>query len=153
MCYQCPWVPNFTPFRSTTSSFRDTGHFETSALNDPKLTLNPARWNYPIYVYLVSLIPKFHPASLFGQPFSRYSHFETSAPNDLKMNLNTTRPCVPHIYVTSIHESQSLLQSDLRQAILEIQAILRQLHRMTSNWNPNWTLTLNPTRSNYPIYV
>ncbi len=46
----CTWVPIFTPFRSMTSPFRDTGHFETSALNDPKLTLKPKRSNYPIYV-------------------------------------------------------------------------------------------------------
>ena len=32
-----------TPFRSTASPFRVTDHFETSALNDPQMTLNPTR--------------------------------------------------------------------------------------------------------------
>ncbi len=40
--YMVHWCrnPNFDEFRSTTSLFRVTGHFETSALNDPKMTLN-----------------------------------------------------------------------------------------------------------------
>ncbi len=43
-------VTNFTPIRSMTSRFRDTGHSETSAPNGPKLTLKHTRSNYPIYV-------------------------------------------------------------------------------------------------------
>ncbi len=44
---QPPRVPNITPFHSTTSHFRVTGHFETSALNDPKMTLNTKRLKVP----------------------------------------------------------------------------------------------------------
>ena len=47
MCYWYPWLPNFTPFRSMTSRFRDTGYFETSAPNDLKKTLNPTRLKVP----------------------------------------------------------------------------------------------------------
>ncbi len=39
----CPRVSNFTQFCSTISLFQHTGHFETSAPNDPKMTLNPTR--------------------------------------------------------------------------------------------------------------
>ncbi len=49
--------PNFSPFRSTESRFRVTGHYETSALkvNDPTITLNTKTLNtkcqrYPIHV-------------------------------------------------------------------------------------------------------
>ncbi len=38
--YLCQRVPNFTPFHSTTSLFRITGHFEINTANDPKMTLN-----------------------------------------------------------------------------------------------------------------
>ena len=67
--------------------------------------------------------------------FRDTGHFEASAPNDPKMTLNTIKSYVPHIYVTcSIHESQISFHFALRQAILEIQVILRQVHQMTSNW-------------------
>ena len=36
MCYNYPQVPKFQPVLFTTSRFRDTGHFETSAPNDSK---------------------------------------------------------------------------------------------------------------------
>ncbi len=38
-----PRVPNCTMLRSTASHFRVTGRFETSASNDPKMTLNTDR--------------------------------------------------------------------------------------------------------------
>ena len=58
---------------------------------------------------------------------------------------------MPHIYVTSIHESQSSLHFALRWAIFKMQAILRQVHQMTSNWP--WTLQGQITLymyNNYP---
>ena len=48
MYNQCLWFPDFTPFCSMTSPFWDAGYFETSAPNDPKVTLNQARSNYPL---------------------------------------------------------------------------------------------------------
>ncbi len=47
------------------------------------------------------------------------------------MTLNPTRSKVPHICFTSTHGSQISLRFALRPAVLEIQAILRQVHRMT----------------------
>ena len=85
-----PPVSNFTPFRSTTSRFQVTCHFETNALNDPKMTLN------------------------------------------------TTKSNVPHICVTSIHESHISLHFALQPAVFQLQAIVRQVHWMTPSWL--WTL-------------
>ncbi len=66
-----------------TSHFRDTGHFETSAPNDPKVTLNPTRSNYPIYVTSV------HDSQILA---------ETSAPNDPKLTLKPTMSNHPILY-------------------------------------------------------
>ncbi len=42
-----------------TSRFRVTGYLDTSAPNDPKMTLNLQGQRYPICVLLVPLSPKF----------------------------------------------------------------------------------------------
>ncbi len=60
----CPRVLNFTPFRSTTTIFQHTGHFETSAPYDPKWPWTLQGQRYPTYVLLVSMNPKFHSVSL-----------------------------------------------------------------------------------------
>ncbi len=49
------------------------------------------------------------------------------------MILNPTRSNIPHVCVTSIHESQISLRFAVRRAIFEMQAILRTVHRMTPN--------------------
>ena len=41
--FTVPRLENFTPFSSTAIYFRDTGDFETSAPNEPKMTLNTKR--------------------------------------------------------------------------------------------------------------
>ncbi len=43
-----PWLPNFSPIFSIDTRFPVTGHFETSAPNDPKMTLNTNRSKIPI---------------------------------------------------------------------------------------------------------
>ncbi len=55
-------------------------------------------------------------------------NFETSALNDLKMTLVTNRSKVPHVHKTP--ESLVLLRFALQPAILELHAILSQVHRM-----------------------
>ncbi len=69
MCYWYQWVPNVSTFRSTTNRFRDTGNFETSALNDPKITLNPTRSKVAIYVLLMTQSPNFYPTFLYDLRF------------------------------------------------------------------------------------
>ena len=50
-CNIYPWIPNFSPLHSTANRFRVTGHFETSPLNDPRITLNTKRSNHtPIHM-------------------------------------------------------------------------------------------------------
>ncbi len=75
MHHKCPQVSNFTQFHSMTSCFRDTGNFETSALNDPKWYWTLQGQRYPIYVLLVFTSPKFHSISLYNEPFSKYRPF------------------------------------------------------------------------------
>ena len=91
--------------------FWDVGHFETSVLNNPKITLYPT---YPIYVSVVSTSPKFQSVMLYNQPFLRYRPFWTTAPNDPKMTLNPTRSKIGHVCVTSIRQSQISLRFALR---------------------------------------
>ncbi len=60
--------PNLTPFHSTTSGFRVTGHFETSALNDRKKTLNPTRLNVPHTGICLTSIPESQISVRFDLP-------------------------------------------------------------------------------------
>ncbi len=96
---QVPTTPNFTSLHPTASRFRLTGHFETSALNDPKETLN------------------------------------------------TKRPKVLYTGCISTLASQFSLCFALPLAIFELQAILRQVRRITPKWP--WTLL----GQRYPIYM
>ena len=93
------------PFRSMTTTFPDTGHFETSAPNDPKLTLNHTTSHHPLYFYnncpQVSNFTPFR-STTSRNAFGNTGHVETCSPNDLKMTLNTTRSKVQHICVTSV---------------------------------------------------
>ncbi len=47
MHYYHPWVPNFSPFRSSTSRFWLIEHFETSSPNYSKMTFNTTRSKVP----------------------------------------------------------------------------------------------------------
>ena len=68
----CRYVRNFNQFCSMDIRFWVSDHFETSVLNDLKMTLNTSRSKVPIYVLLMPLTPKFQSASVFGQPFPSY---------------------------------------------------------------------------------
>ncbi len=63
--------------------------------------------------------------------FSATGHFETSTPNDPKMGLDTTRSSIHHIYVLLVSPSHKFHFFRPQPAGFEIQAILRQEHRMT----------------------
>ena len=54
--------------------FWHTGHFETNALNDPKITLNTTRSKI-LHVLLVSLSHKFHSVLLYDPSFQDIAHF------------------------------------------------------------------------------
>ena len=61
-------------------------------------------------------------------------HFEISAPNDPQMTLYPRRSKIPQIHITTTSKSQISLRFALRPAIFELQAILKQVHLMTSKW-------------------
>ncbi len=62
------------------------------------------------------------------------SHFETSTPtpNDPKMSLNTKKITLPDMHITTTPEFQIYVCFALQPAVLELQAILREVHRMTT---------------------
>ncbi len=96
------WVPNFTTFHSTTSFFRLTGHFQTSAANYPKWLWTQKGQRHPIY--MLQLFTPFHS---MPSHFRVIDHFETSALNDPKMALNTTRSKVHYMHITTTHKFHS----------------------------------------------
>ncbi len=121
-----------------TNPCRDTGHFETSAPNDPKLTLSTSRSYVPyIYMLLGSMSPKFHSISLHDEPFSCYRPFWEKCTQWPQNDLEPYKVKLSYICITSVPDSQMSLHFTLRPAIFEIQAILRQVHRMIPNWP--WT--------------
>ncbi len=68
------------------------------------------------------------------------------------MTLNTTRSKVPDICDTSVIESQISVRYSLQPSIFELQAILRQVHRMTPKcYNVKYEWILQCQR--YTIYV
>ncbi len=105
-------VPQSPKFHYTASHCRDTDHFERSAPNDPKMTSTLQG-------------PKFHLFCSITSSFRVAGHFDTSAPNDPKMTLNSKRSKVP-IHRLQVPASPKFA---LRQAVYELQAILRQRNK------------------------
>ncbi len=135
-----PWVPNFNPFHSMTSCSWVTGHFETSALNDPK-EQNDLE-HYKVHVLLVSPnhtnFSAFHSTTIH---FRVTSHFETSGSNDLKITLNTTRQNIPiNIYMCYLSIPVWNFSFAIRPAVTRLSKI--RIHWMTSEWP--WTLNSVP---------
>ncbi len=93
---------------------------------------------YPICLYnYCPRVLNFIPFRSTTIPFRDTGHLVRSAPNEPKITMNHTRSIVPHIPVTSVHESQFSLHFALRPVAVKLQAKLRQVHRMTPNWP--WT--------------
>ena len=114
-----PRGPNFTPFRSTTSRFRDTSLSKIeNAPNDPKWPQSLNCQKYPVYTQYPPPRVKFHSVSLYDEPFSRYKAVEnpkcTKWPqNDLK-NLTVKSTRIHWIFTP---ETQILLRFALRPAV------------------------------------
>ncbi len=86
----------FNTICSTANCFRVAGHLETSALNDPKITLNTERSKVPLYTcYNYYRIPNFSPCHSMAMLFRVIDHFETSAPNDPNITSKIKRSKVP----------------------------------------------------------
>ncbi len=97
----CSQVSNFTLFRSTTSRFGVTGHFETRAPNNLQMTLNTTRsevQKYTTYVLLVSQSPKCWSVLLYDQRFPWCSTFYNS-PLTPKLNAAKRTKKMPKIQI------------------------------------------------------
>ncbi len=118
--YNYPGLPIFTPFCSTASRCSITGHFETSAPNDPKMSLSTKRSKVPIYVLQLNRSPHFTRFCFMASHFSVTGNFETSALNDPKWNWTLkgqgkkSNVKLPHMHVTDTPESQISLLFVLR---------------------------------------
>ncbi len=90
--------PNFSPFRSTACPFWTTGHFNTSAPNDPKMILNTTRSTLPPHTPQCPRPPNFIPFHPMTSHFRVTGHFDTSAPNSPKSDLEHYKvKCTPYM--------------------------------------------------------
>ena len=127
-------IPKFHSVLMYDQPFSRYSQFGDKCTKWPQNDLEPYTIKGTPYMLLVSTSPKFHSVSPYDQSFRDTGQFETRVPNDPKMSLNTTRLYVSHICVTSIQKSHSSLRFTLRWAVFKIQAIVRQVPRMTPNW-------------------
>ena len=128
MTYNSPRVTNFSPFHSTDSRFRVTDHFETSAPNYSKMTLNNKRLN----VFNIHVTSTPGPQISFRLALEPgVSELQAILRQVRRMTQNTKRSKVPHIHITTTPEFQITLRFALRPAVFELQTILRLVHRMT----------------------
>ena len=107
-----PWVPNYSPICSTASHFWVTGHFET----------------------LRGQSPKFHSASLYRRCFQVTDKCTEWPLNDLEHEEVKGALYICYNYPWVLNFTPFAL----RPAIFELQAILRQVHQMTSK--SLWTI-------------
>ena len=113
-------VTYFTPFRSTTSRFWNTGHFETSAPNDPKLTLNPT------LPYIgITTVPKSHCFALQATIFKLQA---------ILRQVHWTTPKRPKIPVTKYWKCTQWPQTELEH--LTVKSTLYTLNIYL--WGPNF---------------
>ncbi len=119
------------------SRFRVTGHFE-KCTKWPQNNLEHYKVKLPDICITSVPDSKFHSVSLYDQPFSRYRPFWDKCTEWPQIDLEPHKVKLPYICITSVRDSQILVRFALWPALFEIQAILRQVHRMTPNWP--WTL-------------
>ncbi len=96
------------------NTFESWNYFETSVLNDAKMTLNSEHYKVKLSIYLVTIVSQVPNFCLFRSTTSNFQvtgHYETSVPNDCKMTLHATLPhyCAPHICPVSVPKFQSIL--------------------------------------------
>ncbi len=129
-------VPNVSQFCSKARCFHVNGNFETSALNDRKMTQFYTRRKIRLMCF--TSVPVLN----FSLKSSTEAIFELTASlihalKDPKMTLNTTRLKVAHICYTITPQSEIsihfVLHACSHPPIFELQAFSRQLHRMTQN--------------------
>ncbi len=155
--------PKFNSFRPTAIHFQVGEHFERSELHDPKMAWKHVSSKVPPYTcYIYPRIQNFHSVSLNGQAFSSYRPFwnkctEWPQHDHKQYKINGTHihitPIIPKFHPTSLygkslsrhrafwHNGTERTQNDLqisirfalRPALFELQAILKEVHLMTTN--------------------
>ena len=129
---------NLKKFRWELKEFRVIGHFETSAINDPQMTLN----------IKMSKLPRIHvTVTPKSQNFNRFRSAWDKCTEWPKMTLTTKGQSYPYIPHITTQDFRISLCFTLRQAVIGLQAILRQVQRMT----PKTTLSTKSKR--YPIHI
>ena len=136
--------PNFHPFRSNTSCCWVTGHFGKNAQsNDLKLYTDKCT---PYMCYQYPRLPNFTPFCCTTSHWLT-CHFLEKCTEWPKIDLEPYKVKSTYICITSVPDSQISLRLAVRPAIVEIHAILKQVHWMI----PKWPWTLQGQR--YPIFV
>ena len=114
-CYEVKGIPHTCYMNaklksichSTSSPFRVTDTFETSAPQNDLEHYKIKRTPYMrYYCSRVTNISPFRSCRSTASHFLIAGHFERSAPNHPKMTSITIRSDVPHIFVTTVPESQ-----------------------------------------------
>ena len=92
------WSTNLNSICSITSRVGVTGHFETDAPNDSKLTLSTKRSKCTTYTFYKSpRVPGFTRFYSTASHFEVTGHFEKSAPNDPKEPLTLKAQIYPYV--------------------------------------------------------
>ena len=140
------WIPNFSPFCSTTSHLRVTGHIERNIPNYPKVTLNPKMSKVPICVLLMpqgpQILPRFSLRPIIFEIQScRYSKMQRMTPGTLNRQQN------PAYINTYLSEVQIFVRFTLPSAVFNTRGCWMNecswIHSMTSDWS--WTLNSKNT--------
>ena len=118
----------------------NAGHFETSAPDDPKMTLNTTRPMVAHTCYYCPWIPNFSPFHSKTSHFRVTGDFQTSVLNDPKMALKPTRSKVPHMCVTNVPKSQISPQFPLLPTIFAIQVADNHTRKEWNDTRMTWTL-------------
>ncbi len=119
-----PMIPNSSPFCSTTSRFGIAGHFETSAQNDLKMTLD-TRSKVAHICFTTVPESQIQFVSLYDQLFSRYKVVDnrknrkcTEGPQTDFEQSNVHH--IPHRHHVTNPEAQILVRFALRSAVFKI---------------------------------
>ena len=126
--------PKFPTIHSTASRVRVTGHFQTSAPNHHKRTLN-TKWSKVPNIEITTT-PRAPNFTYFISTASRFQvtvHIETNALNDPKMAWNTKGQRYS-IYITPTPDSKFSLSFTPWTTLFELHTILRQVHHMNPKW-------------------
>ncbi len=107
------WVPCFGSLHSTTSRFRVTSHFETSAPNDSKNDIGHYKVTDVPYMCYLHREMKISVPFILRPILFELGPFSEKCSEWPQMTLNTTRSKISHVCVASLPESKqfSLLLS------------------------------------------